>query len=222
MTSPRSKTSKWSPLFRPTPKPSRARLIHAGPSQIPIATGPAFLLSLEMTRRHPASAFTLIELLTVIAIIGILAGIVIGVGRRASESGREARAKVELAAISTALESYKRQYGDYPRTNSSTGLLKALVGKADANGDPVNTRTLLDLELFEFDGATDPTTDHTLSLIDPWDQRYVYVYKDRTSWSNHSYVLYSMGPDQESVATLTSAGYLNLEASANLDNIYAK
>ncbi|MBE35076.1 MAG: hypothetical protein CMI16_05910 [Opitutaceae bacterium] len=36
-----------------------------------------------MLRRPPGSAFTLIELLTVITIIGILAGIVIGVGRRA-------------------------------------------------------------------------------------------------------------------------------------------
>ena len=81
-----------------------------------------------MLRRPPGSAFTLIELLTVITIIGILAGIVIGVGRRAGESGREARAKVELAAITTALESYKRQYGDYPRTNSGAALLQALVG----------------------------------------------------------------------------------------------
>ena len=175
-----------------------------------------------MPRRYPARAFTLIELLTVIAIIGILASIVIGVGRRAGESGRESRAKVELAAISTALESYKRQYGDYPRTNQTAALLKALVGEADAKGGNVNGRVLLDLELFQFDGEGDPTTDHTLSLVDPWEFPYVYAYKPSGSaWANHSYVLYSMGPDEKADTTLTSGGYPDRDAALNLDNIYA-
>ena len=49
------------------------------------------------------SGFTLLELLAVIAIIAVLSGIVIGAGRRASESGKVARAKAELAALGAAL-----------------------------------------------------------------------------------------------------------------------
>jgi prepilin-type N-terminal cleavage/methylation domain-containing protein len=53
--------------------------------------------------RHPRfHGFTLIELLTVIALIGLLTGIVIGAGRHAAERGRSARAKAELACVPTA------------------------------------------------------------------------------------------------------------------------
>ena len=63
------------------------------------------------------SAFTLLELLAVISLSAILAGIMLGVGRRASEAGKVARAKAELAVLSAALESYNHTYGDYPQTD---------------------------------------------------------------------------------------------------------
>jgi prepilin-type N-terminal cleavage/methylation domain-containing protein len=65
-------------------------------------------------RRDSRRAFTLIELLTVIAIIGILAGITFGVVKGVGEHGRITRATAELASLSTGLESYKQYYGDYP------------------------------------------------------------------------------------------------------------
>jgi general secretion pathway protein G len=177
-----------------------------------------------MLRRPPGSAFTLIELLTVITIIGILAGIVIGVGRRAGESGREARAKVELAAITTALESYKRQYGDYPRTNSGAALLQALVGKIDPKLQSLNPqgRVLLDLALFTTDNEGDPLSNSLLLLVDPWEQPYHYVYKPTgMTWTNPSYVIYSRGPDEAANDSLLNGGYPNRNEASNLDNIYA-
>lgn len=69
--------------------------------------------------RNPRSkllAFTLIELLTVIAIIGILSAITFGVGGAVRERAKIQQARTELATLSTALENYKRQFGDYPRT----------------------------------------------------------------------------------------------------------
>lgn len=169
-------------------------------------------------------AFTLIELLTVIAIIGILAAIIIGAGRRAAESGRIARTQAELAALSTALEAYKRQYGDYPRTSDSRQLLQALVGRLDPNRNLPATsgRVLLDLALFAVRDGADPLTNTSAVLLDPWDTAYAYTYKmPAAKWTNPSFVLYSLGPDQLADDTLNAGGYPNRDADLNLDNLYA-
>jgi prepilin-type N-terminal cleavage/methylation domain-containing protein len=63
-----------------------------------------------------AMGFTLVELLTVIAIVAILTTISVGAIRGAKERANIARARTELAALVTALEEFKRQYGDYPQT----------------------------------------------------------------------------------------------------------
>jgi prepilin-type N-terminal cleavage/methylation domain-containing protein len=60
--------------------------------------------------------FTLLELLTVIGVIGVLTAFSIGAIRGAKERTNWARARADLAAFVTALEEYKRYYGDYPQT----------------------------------------------------------------------------------------------------------
>ena len=64
--------------------------------------------------RH-RSAFTLIELLTVIAVLAILTTISIGAVRGAKERASIAQARAELGSLATALEDFKRLYGDYPQ-----------------------------------------------------------------------------------------------------------
>lgn len=59
-------------------------------------------------------AFTLIELLTVIAIISVLAGMVVGLAPVASAKMKEARVRAELAGLVTAIESYKARFGVFP------------------------------------------------------------------------------------------------------------
>jgi prepilin-type N-terminal cleavage/methylation domain-containing protein len=59
-------------------------------------------------------AFTLIELLTVIAIIGILAGIIIPTVGSVRTSANKARTKVQFSQWSGALEMFKQEYGYYP------------------------------------------------------------------------------------------------------------
>jgi prepilin-type N-terminal cleavage/methylation domain-containing protein len=61
-------------------------------------------------------AFTLLELLTVIGVVGVLTAFSIGAIRAAKERSNIARVRADLAALVTALEEYKRYYGDYPQT----------------------------------------------------------------------------------------------------------
>jgi len=165
--------------------------------------------------------FTLLELLVVLGVIAILTGIVIGVGRRASESGRNARARAELAALSAALESYKLTQGDYPRTDLPAHLLQSLIGKRGPAYALVTDRALLETAKFTTAGALDPFTAESAELLDPWEHPYRYAYKSQTPWTNPTYVLYSAGPDGSATATLLTGGFPDAEAAGNADNLHA-
>ena len=60
-------------------------------------------------------AFTLIELIVVTAVIIILTGLVLSTVGYVQKKGARARAEIEIAAMSAALESYKADNGVYPR-----------------------------------------------------------------------------------------------------------
>jgi prepilin-type N-terminal cleavage/methylation domain-containing protein len=70
---------------------------------------------------HRLASFTLIELLTVIAIIGILAALTLMAGEAVMNQAARSRAKSEIQAMSAALESYKADNGTYPLTNTFSG-----------------------------------------------------------------------------------------------------
>ncbi len=69
----------------------------------------------RVCKRAGRAAFTLIELLTVIAIILILAGLLLHIAGNANYKSSMARASAEIQAMSTAMESYKADNGSYPR-----------------------------------------------------------------------------------------------------------
>jgi prepilin-type N-terminal cleavage/methylation domain-containing protein len=59
-------------------------------------------------------AFTLIELLVVISIIGVLAGLTLGLAGLATRKSAESRVKGEMAKVVNAIEGYKAATGSYP------------------------------------------------------------------------------------------------------------
>ena len=72
------------------------------------------------TKAARAAGFTLVELIVVMAIILVLAGLVLGTsGYIYNKSGR-ARAEAEINAMSAALENYKADNGVYPSLSSGS------------------------------------------------------------------------------------------------------
>ena len=71
--------------------------------------------------RRSGAAFTLVELLTVIAIIGILAAMLMPVFSIAVTKAKVMRAKTEIQGIATAVEGYESAYGRFPTTNQVSG-----------------------------------------------------------------------------------------------------
>jgi prepilin-type N-terminal cleavage/methylation domain-containing protein len=119
-----------------------------------------------LTLKDREGAFTLVELLVVISIIGMLAGLMSVAIPKAMESGKKAKAKGELTAIVAAVKAYKQEYGRWPGTNTtsdtsfqggaSESLLAALGGSSSASVE--NPKSIRFLE-----GASPAGV-----MIDPW------------------------------------------------------
>ena len=60
------------------------------------------------------NAFTILELLIVISIIIVLAGLILATSGYVQKKGARSRAEAEIAALSAALENYKADNGIYP------------------------------------------------------------------------------------------------------------
>jgi general secretion pathway protein G len=107
-----------------------------------------------MNRRKKSLGFTLIEMLVVVAIIGILAGIIVVKIANKPDEARVVRAKQDIASLQTALDLYKLDNGTYPTTEQG---LDALVTQPSDPPMPPNWHAYL---------SKIPT--------DPWNRPYLY------------------------------------------------
>ncbi len=123
------------------------------------------------------NGFTLLELLTVMAIIITLAGIILaGVGFAQQKAARE-RATAEIAGLSTALESYKIDNGDYPRNSTTDGVEAKGASAAPSTAVSEFLYTSLKGKYFEFKGdMMDNGKLDTASkyIVDPFGNPYGY------------------------------------------------
>ena len=136
------------------------------------------------------SAFTLIELLAVITIIGILAGLTLGAAGAVRRHGATSTAKAEVAALQAACDRYYADNSAYPigtadptKTNNpagATALFTNLVGSATLSVAPTTKR------YFEPKPAMVYTNGSPNYFIDPWGYAYGY-----NSDSTHAPLIWS-------------------------------
>jgi general secretion pathway protein G len=103
--------------------------------------------------------FTLIELMVVIVILGILAGLIVPRIMGRPEEARRMKARVQIESIETALKLYKLDNGYYPTTEQG---LQALVEPPAVGQLPRAWREGGYLEKGKVPK-------------DPWDNEYVYL-----------------------------------------------
>jgi len=81
--------------------------------------------------------FTLIELMVVIVILGILAGLIVPRIMSEPDKAKKLKARMQIESIATALKMYKLDNGKYPTTDQG---LQALVEPPSSGDIPKNWR----------------------------------------------------------------------------------
>jgi len=90
-----------------------------------------------LIKKTSCQGFTLIELMVVIVILGILAGLIIPRIMGRPEEAKRLKAQIQIESLETALKLYKLDNGMYPDTEQG---LQALVEEPETGTMPKNWR----------------------------------------------------------------------------------
>ena len=122
------------------------------------------------------AGFTLLEILVVVAILGLLIGLVAPAALRQLGSARNSVARQSIERLSSVLDLYKLDVGSYPTTDQGLAALSAAPsGVVNWNG---------------------PYVKGDASPVDPWNRP--YVYRDPSTRPGHDFDLCSHGAEPQS------------------------
>jgi general secretion pathway protein G len=126
-------------------------------------------------RRASEAGFTLLEILVVIAILGLLIGFVAPRALRLLGGAKDSIAHQEVQSIGSVLDIYKLDTGSYPTTEQGLQALVEKPGGISVWNGPY------------FKGEGVP--------VDPW--KHAYIYRNPSQRRGHEYDLCSAGPNAQ-------------------------
>ncbi len=127
----------------------------------------------KRSEANPEAGFTLLEILVVIAIIGLLIGLVAPAALRQFAGAKLSIAHQAIARIGSVLDLYKLDTGNYPTTEQ--GLTALVKDPADVTG---------------WNG---PYVQSGRVPLDPWN--HPFVYREPSDRAGRDYDLCSHGPN---------------------------
>ncbi len=132
------------------------------------------------------TGFTLIEILVVLVIISMLAGIMLPATKKARTKAAIVKTKAIISSIEAALFMYNTDMGDYPEsTGSSKILIESLMG-------PLNDENWKG-PYMRFKQAD---IDENRCIIDSWRNPLIYIYPQNEE-NNVPFIIRSAGPDKK-------------------------
>ena len=175
--------------------------------------------------------FTLIEILLVIAVIGILSTLMFSLFKAAKNGNNKAKARGEIQGLSMACEVYRKTYGDYPcgsnKASSANGVqfrkdfFDQLTGRKriynvnlSSGGNALQLLNYTDTKLpggsnrkmkpFLSDGVVTSNDDKSLGL-DDWTKAYEF----RDPWGNAYDYRYRVSPGDNTPLQDLATGAFN-------------
>jgi|MDTC01.1.fsa_nt_gb general secretion pathway protein G len=132
-------------------------------------------LQFNLRRKRRSSAFTLIEMVLVLAIIALLVGAGVMKLTNVLDSGKEGAVQTDIAAVTSALRLYAIKAKRMPTTEQG---LMALVQRPTIAPLPKNWS---------------PKLNSADDLLDPWGNNYAYRWP---GLDGREFDLWSFGPDR--------------------------
>ena len=129
--------------------------------------------------RRRNEGFTLLEILVVVAILGLLIGLVAPAALRQLSGARNSILKQSIERIGSVLDLYKLDVGSYPRGDQG---LAALVRKPDGA-----------------EGWNGPYLKGDGVPLDPWNRP--YIFRNPSERAGHDYDLCSLGANGDAQAS---------------------
>jgi prepilin-type N-terminal cleavage/methylation domain-containing protein len=131
---------------------------------------------------HDAHGFTIVEVLTVMAVVAVLTSLLVAATGGAKEMGRNAHARSDLLLIVSAIKAYQIEYGTYPvRRDQDGGEVTFATDNSDlfnvlrdvpagANTDhALNPRRIVFLDVASISDVAHPRSGIAHGIwFDPW------------------------------------------------------